>query len=144
MTDLVIEYRTKEGKKIQVTKEISKSEFRNFYKGQRVKLLYSSIDAQNVELLIKEENIRNYKDSEERDLTIDDIFSLLESPNDKVLDQLNKIRYGWVYNQNNWVNDSYKSLIMKENNSISFITAHNSIYTFPNKIKALGYNEISK
>ena len=144
MTDLVIEYRTKDGKKIQVTKEISKSEFGNFYKGQSVKLLYSSIDTQNVELLIKEENIRNYKDSEERDLTIDDIFNLLETQNDKILDQLNKIKYGWANNQNNWIDYSYKSLIKKEGTTISFITAHNSIYTFPNKIKALGYTEISK
>ena len=77
-------------------------------------------------------------------MTIDDLFSLLETPNNNILDKLNKIKYGWIYNQNTWVNDTNKSLIMKENNSISFITAHNSIYTFPNEIKVLGYNEISK
>ncbi len=144
MTDLIIEYRTNEGKKIRVVKEISKNEFRNFYQGQRVKLLYSSIDTQNIELLLKDEDIRKYKGSEERDLTIDDIFSLVETPNDQVLDKLNKIKYGWVYNQNNWVNEKYQSIITKQGTSVSFMTAHNLVYTFPNKIKALGFPEISK
>lgn len=144
MTELNIEYRTKEGRKIKVTKEISKSEFRKYAKGQRVNLLYSTRDTQNIELLTSEENIKKYKNSEERNLTLNDIFNLLETPNNKILENLNKIKYGWVYKQEVWVNDSYQSLIMKEGSSVSFITSQNLIYTFPNKIKGLGYKEISK
>jgi protein-S-isoprenylcysteine O-methyltransferase Ste14 len=144
MTELIIEYSTKEGKKIRATKEISKSEFNKYGKGQTVKLLYSTRDTQNIELLTSEENIKKFKDSEERNFTLNDIFNLLDTPNAKILENLNKVKYGWVYKDDVWVNDSYQSLIMKEGSSVSFITAQNFIYTFPNKIKKLGYKEISK
>lgn len=144
MTELNIEYITKDGKKIKASQEISKTEFNKYYLGQRVQLLYSTADTQNIVLLATEENIKKYKDSEERNLALNDFFSLLETPNNTILEKLNKIKYGWVYDQNVWVNDSYESLIMKDEKSVSFVTSQNLVYTFPNKIKELGYNEISK
>ncbi|MFK7787601.1 MAG: DUF3592 domain-containing protein [Crocinitomicaceae bacterium] len=141
-----VEFYTKEGERILATEDISEYEFKDYRKGQKVKLIYSSEDPQIIELLTSKSAIRKFKDSEERDIKARDLLVLIDANDTDVLSLLNKISYGWSYDQStrSYKNDSKGMLLRKEPNEIFLMTNEISMYTLPREFLALEFKDVTE
>jgi len=146
VSTITVEFTTKEGKKILATEDISQYEFKDFYKGQKVKLIYSTSNPKNIGLLTNKSNITKFKDSEERDFKATDLIELINtSKKEQILKLLNKISYGWEFNksQNNWKNNLKSMLFTKTDNKITLLTGQVAMYQFPKQFLKLDYKDIT-
>jgi hypothetical protein len=140
-TNVTVEFETQDGQKMVVSKDISKYEFKNFYKGQEVNLVYSKDNPRNIELLTNESSIRNFKNTEEREFEPDDLIQLMMAPNTEITNKLNKINYGWKFDAvgNRWINEEWQSIISIRGNELKFIGNRGYNMTYPTKLEMLGY-----
>jgi hypothetical protein len=132
---------------VRATEDISEYEFKNFYKGQKVKLIYSSSNPQNIDLLTNKSDIIKFTDSEERDFTASDLLKLKGNLNQQQISSLlNKVSYGWVFNpnQNGWENKSKNMLFTKSDSEITFLMNILSMHKFPKQFIELGYKDITE
>jgi hypothetical protein len=111
--EIIVQFVTKDGKTRIASESIGESEFRKFYKGQQVELIYSTKNPGMVELLTNKTAIQDYTNSEERDVKIQDLIDLTAGQNVDVDNFLNKINYGWKLNCNDsiWINERKKAAI---------------------------------
>lgn len=138
-----VEFYTKDGERILATEDVTEYEFRDFYKGQKVNLIYSSEDPQNIALLTNKTDIKRFKDSEERDFEAADLITLILSKDDEVLGFLNTISFGWVYDENTqtYINDSKQMLFTKDANDIFLVTGEIAMYKFPKQFQELNFKD---
>ena len=107
ISTIVVEFLTKEGNKIIAYEDIGHYEFQNFYLNQEVNLIYSKTNPQNISLLMSNKNITKFKNSKEKDILPEDMIYLMSVDKKNILTELNKISYGWEYNNKEalWVNN---------------------------------------
>lgn len=145
-SEVTVEFTTKEGEIIVATEDISKYSFKKFYKGQKVDLIYSAIDPQNIDLLTEESDVKGLTDSEERDITASDLVDLMRADPLKAGDQLDKITFGWNYDtpKGLWSN-SRKDLAMRIGpNEVIFFTRALATHIYPKQFIALGFKQTSE
>ncbi len=103
---ILVEFKDKKGKKQEATKEVSKSQFNKYYKGQKIQIVYDSLNPSNVEFLDNAKSIRKFTDAAERHLSANDLFEILEmNDSDLILEKLNKISPGWKKQNEYFVNE---------------------------------------
>jgi hypothetical protein len=144
--DITVQFKTKEGITITAIEDVSTYKFKQFYKGQKLNIVYSKSNPHNIDLLIDIENIRELKNSAERAIEPKDLLHLLDAKTEVVTDELNKISYGWVYDSadNYWMNEKDKYVLLAQENKITLITSTSDFnYTFPQKFLNLGFEKIS-
>lgn len=101
-----VEFKDATGKKNIVKKQVDRSLFNKFYKGQKVIIVYDRNSPQNIEILNDTKSIRKFTDLEERDVSGKDLFNLLEI-NDphSILEMLNSISLGWSKRNDQFINE---------------------------------------
>lgn len=145
-SSVTVEFQTKTGEKIRATEDVSEYEFKEFYEGQKVDLIYSSEDPQNIALLTNKSDIKKFKDSEERDFEAADLITLMISNDGEVLGFLNSISFGWVFDQNtkSYINESKQMIFNKEADGIFLVTGEISMYKFPKQFMELKFKDITE
>ncbi|WP_442787286.1 hypothetical protein [Flavobacterium suncheonense] len=145
-SDIVVEFETKEGKKIVAKENISTYHFKDFYIGQEVELIYSTEDPYNIDLLIDKEKISEFKGSQERDINPEDLIKLSKINREDILNELNKIYYGWRYDEQNqlWYNTKNNNALLISENEIRFISGVESNHEFPKYLKSAGFQQINE
>lgn len=113
--DIKIRFLTRSGNLIVVNEDVGKSEFNDYYVGQKVDLIYSKKNPELIELLTTDENIKKYIQSEERPLNFNDLVKLFDVIDVEKEDYLNKIQAGWLKQdyQNFWINERKQTGIKK-------------------------------
>lgn len=145
--DITVQFETKDGKEIIAVEDVSTYEFKQFYKGQKLNIIYSKDNPQNIDLLIDDENIRQLKDSQEREIVPTDLINLLSKDKEHVTSELNKINFGWAYNSDKsmWINEKRQNMILINDNQITFIAGTKDYnYTFPKKLLNMGFKKTNK
>jgi hypothetical protein len=95
-SQITFEYTTREGQKLKWTESVNSDDFENAYKGQKIELIYSTLNPRMVELLINKETRKRYSSTVERKIQVDDFEKLYNIQNkDSVLIFLNSFNYGW-------------------------------------------------
>lgn len=146
--EITIKFKTKDKEKriIKKTIEIMPNEFNNYYKGQKVNLIYSSVNPYNLMLLNSDEEVRAIFKTEEREVIFDDLTTFLEKNQKQISEKLNSIAYGWNYDSNKkaWVNSSRESVIMKKDTDILFFPRKGMDMYLDNYLRKNQYKKISE
>ncbi len=137
--EVTVKFEAKNGKVYVVTESVSEAEFRQIYKGMQVDVLYSTKDPFIVELLLGDNTKKEFTQSEERELNVQDLIEMLSLESDEALGvALNKISYGWEYNKEEafWMNESRKiALSFQPSKEIKWIGS--GLHMYPVFIKEL-------
>jgi hypothetical protein len=147
--NVTVEFETKEGKKIIAVEDVSTYQFKQFYEGQVLNIVYSKDNPKNIDLLIDEDNVKELKSTQEREIEPEDLIKLTSINFENIDSELKTISYGWHYDETNkaWINERKKIAISKNNdaNQLVLIASSNTYnYTFPKKFAKLGFVKTSK
>lgn len=147
--NVTVEFETKEGKKIIAVEDVSTYQFKQFYEGQILNIVYSKDNPKNIDLLIDEDNVKELKNTQEREIEPEDLIKLISINFENIESELKTISYGWLYDKTNkaWINERKKIAISKNNdtNQLVLIASSNTYnYTFPKKFAELGFVKTSK
>lgn len=144
-SSVTVAFLNQKGQKVHVTEDVSEYEFRAFYKGQKVKLIYSSEDEQNISLLVSKSDIAKFRGGEERDFRASDLIKLIElTKEEDILNYLNKVSYGWDFKKgkNHWENQAKNMVFVKNDYSITLITAGIlAMVKFPKGFEQKGFKD---
>jgi hypothetical protein len=146
--EITVKFVTKDKDKrtIKRTIDIMPNEFNNYYKGQKVNLIYSSVNPYNFMLLNSDEEVRAIFRTEEREIVFDDLTAFLEKNQKQISEKLNTISYGWNYdsNKNSWINSSRESVIMKKDSDILFFPRKGMDMFLDNYLRKNQYKKVSE
>jgi len=140
-SEVTVSFQTKDGTNIVTTEDVTSYEFKNFYTGQKIELIYSKDNPRNIDLLVNPESVKELTGSEERELTVQDLLDLMTGKKETILNSLNKIKYGWQYDEKNggWVNEKTGSVIVLNNDELMYVSGNASMFTYPKQFVALGF-----
>ncbi|MCU0321449.1 MAG: hypothetical protein MUE72_03485 [Chitinophagaceae bacterium] len=143
-TYIDVEFETKEGVHVTATEDISKYDFKKFYIGQKINLIYSKDNPQNIDLLINESSVIEFTGSAEREITPTDLISFLSIKKENIQSELEKIKYGWQFNEKKkvWVNEKNNSYLSIADGGIVFMSKSTILYTYPKQLEAMGFKRI--
>lgn len=129
LAKIVVEFETREGEKIIADKDVSSYEFNNFYYKQEVNLIYSKTNPHNIAILTTSQALKEFKNSQERDITYHDLENLIDVKEDKLKAELDKIVYGWEYESSvkAWVNNRKNVGVAVHDNSIVYIAPNGAV-----------------
>ncbi|WP_035651789.1 hypothetical protein [Flavobacterium sp. ASV13] len=121
---IAVEFNTLEGEKIIADKEVSPYEFNQIYEGQEVNVVYSRTNPHNIDVLLFDDAIRKFKNSLERDIILQDLTNLIGLEKEQVGVELNKIIYGWKYDNNKkaWFNERKNIGVSVHENKVSYLS----------------------
>ena len=143
--NVTVTFKTKDGKQMVVEEGVGEDEFKSFYKGQEVELVYSAKDPTMIELLTNSSTIETYAGVKDRDISPKDLMKLVTFSPDSVGPMLNKINYQWTYEKtdNAWINQRKNLLIkVQPNQSVNYLTFGDAFHTFPMELKRQRFEEI--
>lgn len=145
-SEVTVEFETKEGQKMTVTKDISVYEFKDFYKDQDVRMVYSKNNPKNIDFIVNEEDIRQYKDVQERDLEPNDLVKLIGLDENQITLELNKISEGWAFDPQNdeWSNSKRKSRLTLKPKQLILVGIPELNFDYPHKLTQIGFIKTSK
>jgi hypothetical protein len=143
-TYIDVEFETKEGVHVTATEDISKYDFKKFYVGQNINLIYSKDNPQNIDLLINESSVIEFTGSAERDITPTDLINFISIKKENIQTELEKIKYGWQYNEEKkvWVNEKNNSLLSIADGGLVFMSKPTILYTYPKQLEAMGFKRM--
>lgn len=143
--DVTVMFKTKDGKQMIVKENVGEDEFKSFYKGQKVELVYSAKNPTMIELLTNSSTIETYAGVKDREINPKDLMKLVTFSPDSVGPILNKINYQWTYEKTDkaWVNERKNLLIkVKPNQMVNYLTVGEAFHTFPMELKKQQFEEI--
>ena len=143
--EVTVIFKTKDGKEMTVKESVGEDEFKRFYKGQEVELVYSSRNPDMVELLTNSNTIETYSGVKDRDINAKDLMKLVTFSPDSVGEVLNTINYQWTYEkeENTWINERKNLLIkVQPNQTVNYLTSGDAFITFPTELKKQEFEEI--
>lgn len=145
-SEIKLTFTTKKGKEILATKKMYDYEFKKYYKGQKIKIIYASENPQIIELMNTSHRIKKYKNSEERSTNPGDLIKTFGLSKEQIVDYLNKITYGWEYNTLNsqWRNAQNGLAFTKKGKEITYLTNKLSMRVFSKYFLKKGYKEETK
>lgn len=140
-TAITVQFETKAGKSFTVEKDISKYNFKEFYKGQTVDVLYSRTNPNIIEILTEGMDARDVTKSEERDITVKDLLALIGAEPRSVAARLDKITFGWQYDstQQSWSNERKKLFLQLDRSSLTFRTLASTGLLLPRQLQENGF-----
>ena len=140
-SDVYIVFITKDGKKIKANYETNAYEFRNFFKGQNVRLIYSSENPENFHLLTKKEDFEKFNCKEDQIVSVENLMTVFSTLNKDVTNFLNQICYGWDYNVVNkwWENKNTNMVLSKSEKEIMLIGEKQFDISYLQELKSLGF-----
>ena len=143
--EVTVKFKTKDGKEMTVKESVGEDEFKRFYKGQEVELVYSSRSPAMLELLTNNNTIETYLGVKDRDINAKDLMKLVTFSPDSVGEVLNTINYQWTYEKedNTWINERKNLLIkLQPNQTVNYLTSGEAFMTFPMELKKQEFEEI--
>lgn len=140
-TEVTVQFKTKTGQLLSINKDISKYNFKEFYKGQTVDVLYSRSNPQIIEILTENMSAQDVTHSEERDITIKDLLSFLDTRTEELPAKLDKITFGWSQSTtpNTWINNRKNLFLESAGNSLVFHTTGSKGLIFPRQLTEAGF-----
>jgi hypothetical protein len=145
-SEVTVEFETKEGQKMRVTKDISAYEFKDFYKDQDVRMVYSKNNPRNIDFIVNEEDVRQYKGIQERDLEPNDLVRLIGLDENQITLELSKISEGWAFNPQNdeWSNSKRKATLTLKPKQLILVGIPQLNFNYPHKLTQIGFIKTSK
>ncbi|MGB5981347.1 MAG: hypothetical protein WBG46_04310 [Nonlabens sp.] len=142
-TDVYVTFTTTDGKEMIVAKDISQYDFKNFYKGQLVPMIYSSKNPEVIELFNRDSKLREFKETEERHIRPEDLLHFINLTDEEITKQLKKIAYGWEYNsvQERWENQKRLSALYRAEDGINLLADNGAMLVFDKDFFRLGFKE---
>lgn len=143
--NVTVMFTTQDGKQMVVEEGVGEDEFKSFYKGQEVELVYSVKDPTILELLTNSSTIETYSGVKDREINPKDLMKLVTFSPDSVGPTLNKINYQWTYEKDDdaWINQRKDLLIkVQPNEMVNYLTFGDAFNTFPMELKKQKFEEI--
>ncbi|WP_298420655.1 hypothetical protein [uncultured Kordia sp.] len=144
-SSIVVRFTTEDGKMKEIKTEVGNSEFNRYYKDQRVNIVYSSKYPSIMRLLTQEDNIRQFTDTEERDLTPEDMEAILTEEFIPTVKGLNKISLGWRKDGSSgaWYNENKEAALkFIDNSEIAYVCGYMDAQHFVSELKQRGYKKV--
>jgi hypothetical protein len=144
-TNITVQFKTKEGKMMLVTESVPSSSFDNYYKGQKLKLIYYTGDPNVISILQSDSETRDLLGIPERSITPRDLVAFTSLPSDSLEEALNKISSGWMYDEgiDKYVNEKkYEAVTLFEGSAI-FLN-RTAIHTFGKEFLAMGFELVGE
>ena len=138
--EVTVAFKTKEGKQIRTSEDVTEEEFNALYKGLKVDLIYSSKNPKMIELLTSK-----FTDTEVRDITTSDLLGLMDKTNKEVGETLNAIKYGWNYSKKDslWSHDRAGLVVMQiKNQEVRYLENHAKYDVFKESLLKKGFSEV--
>jgi hypothetical protein len=146
LSSVTVEFKTGKGEVIRAKEDISEYEFKNFVRGQKVRLIYSSSNPQNIALLNSKSAITKFTGSAERDFEATDLIDLINiSDDEQTLSWLNSITYGWQFDRKDrkWKNSLKNMVFTRSQNKILLVTGEIAMFQFPKQFLELDFKDIT-
>ena len=143
--DITVKFTTKEGHEVIATEDVSTYQFKDFYIGQEINIVYSKANPLNIDLLIDEDSVKELKSTQERDIAPNDLINLVNADNNAITNTLNKISFGWIYEPTKsfWINEKRRTMILKNKDVLTFISDKmDQNYTFPREFIKMGFKKV--
>ena len=123
ISTVAVEFETVEGKKIIAYENLDTYEFQGFHINQKVNMIYSKSNPHNISLLMSESDLSKFKNSKETEILPSDLINLMSVDKQNILAELNKLSYGWEYNEQQmlWINNRKNIAISVTLDSVSYI-----------------------
>lgn len=145
---VTVQFMTKEGKLVTAVEDVSTYAFRDFYKGQKLNIVYSKEDPQNIDLLIDDSSLAKLKNKIQRPIEPTDLLNLTSVSFENLASELNKINNNWIYNDSEgiWIDDKRNQALSTRKNPDQVILMMPREYgngdDFENKFKKIGFVKI--
>jgi hypothetical protein len=144
---VTVEFTTKDGKNVIAVEDVTTYKFKDFYKGQKLNIVYSRDNPQNIDLLTNESSLKRLKNKQARAIELNDLLSLTSVSFQNISSELNKINNNWVYDDSEgvWVDDEKQQMISmrKKPDQIVFVAGREySEDVFPSKLLDMGFRTI--
>ncbi|MDB5142833.1 MAG: hypothetical protein JWQ66_1546 [Mucilaginibacter sp.] len=145
-SSITVAFATQRGDSVIVTKEVPTNQFKDFYKGQELHLIYSKDNPRNINLLADDESIRNFRPTQQRPIGMSDLLRLVEVDPQQLSAVLNKLSYGWTFDagKNVYVNEHFQNMVSINNRQLMFVGPQENRITFPDSLKAEGFKQVGK
>lgn len=144
---VTVEFITKDGRAISAVEDVSTYKFKDFYLGQKLNIVYSKDDPQNIDLLIDDSSVKKMKGKESRAIEPNDLLKLSTISFSDLAAELNKINNNWVYNDSEgvWIDDKRQQVITTRKNPDQVILMMPREYNndFADKFLAIGFVKIN-
>jgi hypothetical protein len=144
ISTIVVEFMTEEGKKVIASEEVDTYEFQGFYLNQEVNLIYSKTNPKNINFLLSDADISKFKNSQEKEITPNDLIKLISLNSKDIKTELDKISYGWEFNNQEmlWVNKRKNLGISINSTTVNYIGQNLSTADY--FLKKNGFKRIDK
>jgi len=144
MSSITVDFIAKDGKRYVVTKDISSYELKNFYKDEEIRLIYSKRNPYNISLLNSASDVRNFKGTDERNITPADLLHLVSIKPEQMDDELKKINYGWIFNEEKqlWMNEKRKCAVALKGGMLRYVGS--DAVDYPAGLEKIGLKQVSK
>lgn len=139
---ITVEFETKEGTKVRATEDISSYRFKDFYLGQQLNIVYSSEDPSNIDLLIDDESIKEFKGAQQRSLQPQDLIRFMSVKKENIKAELDAISYGWEQKEEAWINEKSNYALIANDKEVKLITAWGITQMFPEELEKMGFKKI--
>lgn len=144
---VTVEFTTKEGKVVSAVEDVSSYEFKEFYVGQKLNIVYSKSDPHNIDLLIDNYSLIKMKGTQNREIEPKDLLKLATVSFSDLGAELNKISNNWVFNESEgvWINEKTRQAISTRKNpdQVALIMSRYGIdFNFVNKFVELGFVKV--
>lgn len=145
---VTVEFTTKDGRVISAVEDVSTYEFKDFYLGQKLNIVYSKNDPHNIDLLIDGTAMYKMKGKTNREIEPDDLLKLSTVSYSDLGTELNKISNNWVFNDSEgvWVNDKSQQVISTRKNPDQVVlmmpTGYGNDFKMGDKFAAIGFEKI--
>ncbi len=142
-TEVRVSFFTIDGQQMVVEKDVSQYDFKRFYQGQQVPMIYSSKNPEVIELFNRDSKLQEFKGTEERSLKPSDLLQFINLNDEEITSQLNIIAYGWEYNAayERWENQKRSSVLYRSLDGISLLADNAAMFVFASDLKELGFKE---
>jgi hypothetical protein len=148
-SNVIIKFKTKDGKEQTTKQDISASEFSRFSQFQEIPIVYSSRYPSILEILRSDASIEKYSKTKVRDLTLKDFMTIFDmSAPIEINTFLNGINQKWNYDNrgdrdSNVYENNFKNIGIKVINQKELIYVHNGInqQLFDPELKELGFKK---
>lgn len=130
---ILVEFKDKNGKRLEASKEVYKNRYSSYFKGQKIMIVYDSLNPSKVEFLDNAKAIKKFTDTDEKTLSTNDLFELIEmSDSEKILSKLNHISQGWKITNDGFINERRIEKIDLTDGAVSYASRGS---TFDSAIK---------
>lgn len=143
---VTVRFKTKNGQVRTESEEVGLNEFNRYYKGQRVNMIYSSKYPSIIKLLTIASNIREFTNSEERNLLPADLEAIITEEFIPTAKGLNKISLGWQEDPSSsaWYNENKEAAIKLTDVGVAYVCDFIAAREFMKALKKSDYKELKE